>query len=91
VAGNRLFTFKAVGGITNGAYALAELTAQPPLGPPPHINHREDESFYILEEEFEFLDDGRTFTAGAGAFVYLPSHSTGMYGSPTRCSMRWAT
>jgi steroid delta-isomerase-like uncharacterized protein len=67
-----LFTFKAVGGITNGAYALAELTAQPQFGPPPHIHHREDESFYILEGEFEFLDDGRTFTAGAGSFVYLP-------------------
>ena len=67
-----LFTFKAVGAITNGAYALAELMAQPQFGPPPHIHHREDESFYILEGEFEFLDDGRTFTAGAGSFVYLP-------------------
>ncbi len=67
-----LYTFKAVGEDTNGAFALSELTAQPEFGPPPHIHHREDESYYVLEGEFEFLDNGRTFTAGAGTFVYLP-------------------
>ncbi len=67
-----LYTFKAVGEDTNGAFALSELTAQPEFGPPPHIHHREDESYYVLEGEFEFLDNGRTFAAGAGSFVYLP-------------------
>jgi quercetin dioxygenase-like cupin family protein len=67
-----LHTFKAVGEGTNGAFALAELTSQPQFGPPPHIHHREDESYYILEGEFEFLLEDRTFTAGAGSFVYLP-------------------
>lgn len=67
-----LHTFKAVGEDTGGAFALSLLTAQPEFGPPPHIHYREDESYYILEGEFEFLDDGRTFTAGAGSFVYLP-------------------
>src|ERR671923_199988 len=38
-----------------------------------HIHHREDETYYIIEGEFEFMeDDGSTFTAGAGSFVYLP-------------------
>lgn len=67
-----LQTFKAVGQDTNEAFALSELTAYPEFGPPPHIHHREDESFYILEGQFEFLDNDRTFTAGAGSFVYLP-------------------
>lgn len=67
-----LHTFKAVGEDTGGSFAISELTARPEFGPPPHIHHREDESFYILEGEFEFMDDGRTFTAGAGSFVYLP-------------------
>jgi mannose-6-phosphate isomerase-like protein (cupin superfamily) len=67
-----LHTFKAVGEDTGGAYALSELTAHTEFAPPPHIHHREDESYYILEGEFEFMDDGRTFTAGPGSFVYLP-------------------
>jgi quercetin dioxygenase-like cupin family protein len=67
-----LQTFKAVGAETGGAFALSELTAHPQFGPPPHIHHREDESYYVLEGEFEFVDDGRAFTAGPGSFVFLP-------------------
>jgi quercetin dioxygenase-like cupin family protein len=67
-----LFTFKVVGEDTNGAFSLAHVTAGAEFGPPPHIHHREDESFYVLEGSFEFSIGGRTFTAGAGSFVYLP-------------------
>jgi mannose-6-phosphate isomerase-like protein (cupin superfamily) len=51
------------------AYRGDGRTAIPPA---PHIHHREDETYYILEGEFEFLDQDRTFTAGAGSVVYLP-------------------
>ena len=67
-----LFTFKVVGEDTNGAFSLAEVTAGAEVGPPPHIHHREDESFYVLEGAFEFSVGSRAFTAGAGSFVYLP-------------------
>ena len=67
-----LHTFKVVGDDTNGAFTVAELTAGPELGPPPHIHHNSDESFYILEGTFDFSLAGQAFTAGAGAFVYLP-------------------
>jgi quercetin dioxygenase-like cupin family protein len=67
-----LHTFKAVGEDTGGAFALLETTAYTQVAPPPHIHHREDESYYILEGEFEFMDEGRTFTAGPGSFVHLP-------------------
>jgi quercetin dioxygenase-like cupin family protein len=67
-----LHVLKAVGEDTAGAFALSELTAQPEFGPPPHVHRREDESYYVLEGEFQFLDGGRTFTAGAGSFVHLP-------------------
>jgi mannose-6-phosphate isomerase-like protein (cupin superfamily) len=71
--GTDLHTFKAVGAETNGAFALEELTAHMEFAPPPHIHRREDETYYILEGEFEFMeDDGSTFTAGPGSFVYLP-------------------
>ena len=67
-----LHTFKAVGDDTNGAFTVAELTAGPEIGPPPHIHHNNDESFYILEGTFDFSLAGQAFTAGAGAFVLLP-------------------
>ena len=46
---------------------IAELTAGPELGPPPHIHRHSDECFYILEGLFDFSLAGRAFTAGAGA------------------------
>ena len=67
-----LFTFKLVGKDTEGALTVAEVTAGPDLGPPPHIHRDSDESFYILEGSFDFSLAGRVFTAGAGAFVHLP-------------------
>jgi mannose-6-phosphate isomerase-like protein (cupin superfamily) len=57
---------------TGGAYSLFEVLTQPGSGPPPHVQHREDESFYVLEGEYEFLVEGRTLRAGAGALVYVP-------------------
>src|SRR5437868_2686453 len=67
-----LHTFKVVGADTDGAFAVAELTADFALGPPPHIHHNADESFYILEGTFDFSLAGQAFSAGPGAFVYLP-------------------
>ena len=65
-----LHTFKVVGDDTNGAFTVAELTAGPELGPPPHIHRNSDESFYILEGTFDFSLAGQAFAAGAGAFVH---------------------
>jgi len=67
-----LYTFKVTGEETNGALGLWEAVIPPQAGPPPHIHHREDESFYVLEGEIEFLEDERTFLAGAGSFVHIP-------------------
>jgi mannose-6-phosphate isomerase-like protein (cupin superfamily) len=57
---------------TGGAYALFEATTQPGAGPPPHIHHREDESFYVLEGEYEFLSGRETLRAGADSLLYVP-------------------
>jgi len=67
-----LFTFKLMGSDTGGALTLAELTAQPKLGPPPHSHRDNDESFFILEGTFDFSLAGKAFTASPGAFVHLP-------------------
>ncbi len=67
-----MVTCKITSDLTTGAYSLFEITTQPGGGPPPHVQHWEDESFYVLEGEYEFLDGGRTIKAGEGSLIYVP-------------------
>jgi quercetin dioxygenase-like cupin family protein len=67
-----MVTCKITSDLTTGAYSLFEITTQPGDGPPPHVQHWEDESFYVLEGEYEFLDGGRTIKAGVGSLIYVP-------------------
>jgi uncharacterized cupin superfamily protein len=41
-------------------------------GPEAHVHADEDDSFYILEGELEFVIAGETLTAGPGTFVLVP-------------------
>jgi quercetin dioxygenase-like cupin family protein len=70
-----LYSFLVTGEETGGAYALIHATVPPQGGPPPHIHHREDETFYLLEGEITVEVDGRTLAATAGACVKLPRGS----------------
>ncbi len=65
-------TFKLTGGDTNGEMTLIETIAAPRSGPPPHVHGREDETFYILEGEFEFLAGEEKVRTSAGSVVYGP-------------------
>ena len=66
-----LYTVKASGEDTGGAFTLIEVLVPPQSGPPPHTHRREDEAFYILEGEFEVHIDERRLTAGPGSWVTL--------------------
>jgi mannose-6-phosphate isomerase-like protein (cupin superfamily) len=66
------YTFKVTGKQTGGSYGTVEAESFPGDSAPPHIHHREDESFYILEGEMAFMCDGKTFNAKAGAFLHIP-------------------
>jgi mannose-6-phosphate isomerase-like protein (cupin superfamily) len=57
---------------TNGAVGVAESHDLPGGGPPPHIHHREDEMFQVLEGEYQWTVGGKTFTAQRGATIYAP-------------------
>jgi mannose-6-phosphate isomerase-like protein (cupin superfamily) len=67
-----LLTRKVPSQRTGGAYSVFEVVTQPGAGPPPHVQHREDEALYVLEGEYEFLVDGHTLRAWAGSLVYVP-------------------
>lgn len=70
--GGQIIT-KATDEDTAGAYALFEnvMPAHSP-GPLPHIHHRHDEAFYILEGELTVRVGSQTFTAASGSFVFVP-------------------
>ena len=67
-----LVTYKIPSQRTGGAYALFEVITRPGAGPPPHVQHREDESIYALEGEFEFLSGEKVFRVGADSLLYVP-------------------
>lgn len=71
VAGD-IYTIKASGKDTNGAYTIMEAIIPAQKGPPPHIHSREEESFFVLEGELEFFADGEKTVAGVGASVTVP-------------------
>lgn len=71
-------TYRARGGLytlvspatsTNGAYSLWEAMNPPGTGVPPHIQHREEESFYILEGIYTFWTPEGTRSCGPGTFL----------------------
>jgi mannose-6-phosphate isomerase-like protein (cupin superfamily) len=67
-----IVTCKITSDQTSGAYSLFEITTRPGDGPPPHVQHWEDESFYVLEGEYEFFDGARTIRAGVDSLIYVP-------------------
>ncbi|MGB0956442.1 MAG: cupin domain-containing protein [Panacagrimonas sp.] len=58
---------------TPGGASIQELIVPPrSFGAPPHVHSREDEHFYVLEGEVQFLDREQTLSARAGTLVVLP-------------------
>ena len=57
---------------TGGLLSVVESHDVPGGGPPPHIHHREDETFQILEGDYEFIVGGRTIPAKPGTTLFAP-------------------
>jgi quercetin dioxygenase-like cupin family protein len=56
--------------MTGGASATLLETSPPGGGPPPHQHQSEDETFFVVEGEYEFLVDGQWIRASAGDSFY---------------------
>ena len=78
VPGHKI-THKLLGEDTGGAFSLleVELTGD---GPPQHIHKNEDESFYVLEGEVQFLLGEHISIAKAGTFVNIPRGTRHAFG-----------
>ncbi len=67
-----LLTFHAFPSETGDRYTLVEIKTAPGAGAPPNHHAGEDECFFVVEGEFDFLVDGQTISATAGDFVKIP-------------------
>jgi quercetin dioxygenase-like cupin family protein len=67
-----LMTFLATSEDTHGQFALIEAVGRRGNVPPPHIHHREEETYYVLEGEMTFSVGGQTIKATPGTMVCLP-------------------
>jgi quercetin dioxygenase-like cupin family protein len=52
--------------------SCVEFTAAPGFDTGLHVHQRLEETFYVLEGEFEFRADGETVRAAAGACMFVP-------------------
>jgi quercetin dioxygenase-like cupin family protein len=66
------YNFLATGRETQEAYFQLEAVVTPGGGPPPHIHHREDETFYLIEGILELRLGDLTVLARPGDYISVP-------------------
>ena len=57
---------------TNGTYSILESKVYPGGGPPPHLQTKEFEGFYILKGELDFIINGKQVTSKTGTVINIP-------------------
>ena len=71
-----LFTFLATTEESNNQYSIYEDQVPPLAGPPPH-SHPDEELFYVVSGDFEFVlhDPSRPFSVVPGQLIKIPSNA----------------
>ena len=72
VSAGELVTVLAAAEQTGGAFGLMDGVIAKGAEPPPHVHHREDESFFVLEGEVVVRVGDDSFVATPGSFVFCP-------------------
>ena len=67
-----VYRYLATGAQTNGTYFAMHAVVPPGGGPPPHIQTREDEGFYLIEGTVRFWVAGEVVDAEPGTFLNVP-------------------
>jgi quercetin dioxygenase-like cupin family protein len=57
---------------SDGEMTVIESIVQPQAGPPLHVHDKENESYYVVEGDFEFVCGEDTVRGGPGTFVFAP-------------------
>lgn len=72
-------TFLAKSANTGGAYSLFQTMTPPGAGTPPHLQHLEEETFYVLEGEYTFLVGDQQRVLGPGEMAFVPRETVHAY------------
>lgn len=67
-----VYSVKLTASQTNGSIGMVQASVPPGGGPIPHAHVDQDETFYVLGGELEFLDGEKTFMARTGDVVHVP-------------------
>jgi mannose-6-phosphate isomerase-like protein (cupin superfamily) len=67
-----LFFFKVVGADNDDAFSMCEVWNAPQGGVPPHIDHRDDEAFFVLEGTYDCRLGDCNLTCGPGESFFAP-------------------
>jgi quercetin dioxygenase-like cupin family protein len=65
-------TLKSAGTETGNAFSQIEVDDPRDSGPPLHLHHNEDETFYVLEGEVTFLVGDERIDLAAGDYLFGP-------------------
>lgn len=65
--------YLAIGDATHNTYALVRGPVPPGSGPPPHVQRREDEGFYVLSGSLAFTAGSAKVTVPRGGFLNVRS------------------
>jgi quercetin dioxygenase-like cupin family protein len=57
---------------TGGTVSMIETRDEPGTGPPPHLHQREDETFHVLEGEYEITCGGVKHRLRVGDTIFAP-------------------
>lgn len=74
-----LVTWKATADETGGAYSLFETSTPPGGGTPPHLQHYEDEAFFVLSGTYAFHVGDDVIELGAGGYAFVPRDTVHAY------------
>jgi mannose-6-phosphate isomerase-like protein (cupin superfamily) len=67
-----LMIIRATAAETGGAYTLVEVTCPPDLQAPPHVHHREDEGFHVIEGSVDIYVGDESVHLESGGFAFGP-------------------
>jgi mannose-6-phosphate isomerase-like protein (cupin superfamily) len=70
--GGDQFFFKVVGATNDDAFSMCDVWNTPQGGVPPHIDHRDDEAFFVLEGTCDCRLGDRNLACGPGESFFTP-------------------
>ena len=86
-----LFTYLVTGVESGGSYFTLIVDVGPEQGPPPHIHHREEEQFYVLDGQLTYSIGDQTFQVSTGDFIHIPRGTVHSFRNGPRPSRLLAT